>query len=168
MTARKEDSPHPTFEPRYEMTTVAAKHMLWTISRKCFIKPSGCWYFSGRRNEDGYGIFQVGSELHRVHRLIYEYCIGELVEGLLILHDCDNPPCCNPNHLHIGDKKKNMIECLERMRGKNVKLTPDMVREIRRMRKDYRTPTKRLAERFGVSMDTIGEVLAGKTWGFVT
>ncbi len=167
MTARKDDSPHPQFVPRDGMDTLATRYMLWAISRKCFLKPSGCWYFSGRRNDGGYGIILVGQELYRVHRIIYEHCVADIPDGLLVLHDCDRPPCCNPAHLHLGDKQQNMIECLERTRNHSAILTPEVVREIRRVKAGGGTSVKRLAERFGVSADAIGEVLNGKTWGFV-
>ena len=168
MTIRKENSPHPIFQPIQAVDSTAVRYMLWAISRKCFIKPSGCWFYAGRRNEYGYGIFQIEAELHRVHRLVYEHCVGAVPDGMLVLHDCDHPPCCCPSHLHVGDKRDNMQECLQRTQKHNSVLRPEHVREIREAYKNRKATKKRLAERYGVSVDAISELLNGKTWGFIT
>jgi DNA invertase Pin-like site-specific DNA recombinase len=46
----------------------------------------------------------------------------------------------------------------------NAKLTTQQVRAIRRERAAHDTPFRELAERYGVSVGTIGRVLRRETW----
>jgi HNH endonuclease len=41
------------------------------------------------------------------HRLVWEYTYGPIPEGFQVLHHCDNPPCCNPEHLFLGTSLDN-------------------------------------------------------------
>jgi len=85
--------------------------------------PDGCWPWMGSRNNKGYGQLQVKNPDGRkrptlTHRLAWEVANGESIpDGLFVLHSCDNPPCCNPAHLSVGDASRNMLEMWERIRG---------------------------------------------------
>jgi hypothetical protein len=48
--------------------------------------------------KNGYGIFNN----HRAHRLSWEFYYDIITPGLLVCHKCDNPSCCNPEHLFLG------------------------------------------------------------------
>lgn len=64
------------------------------------ITPGGCWLWTGRLNNQGYG--QVGDTRIRsvlVHRLMWALRSGEIPEGLVLDHLCRTPNCCNPEHL---------------------------------------------------------------------
>jgi hypothetical protein len=72
--------------------------------------PAGCWPWKGARHAQGYGAFRVGSKYHRSSRLAYELVKGHIQSGLDVLHKCDNPPCCNPDHLFLGTDKDNAAD----------------------------------------------------------
>jgi hypothetical protein len=79
-----------------------------------------CLEYNGARSH-GYGSIRVvvGAGVYRslqVHKLIYETHFGPVPEGLVVRHTCDNPPCCNPEHLLIGTHKDNTNDMIERGR----------------------------------------------------
>ena len=48
------------------------------------------------------------------HRMAWILANGEIPEGKYVCHHCDNPPCCNPDHLYIGTQVENMRDASER------------------------------------------------------
>lgn len=80
----------------------------------------GCWEWRGSLNRaGGYGILTLtrqGIRSAGVHRLMYERYVAPIPEGLLVRHKCDNPPCCNPDHLETGTHQDNMDDMARRGR----------------------------------------------------
>lgn len=61
---------------------------------------SGCWIFTGAKNEYGYGVIGVhGSRTGKAHRVAYEHLVGPIPGGLHLDHLCRDPSCVNPIHL---------------------------------------------------------------------
>ena len=75
----------------------------------------GCWEWQAGKTTDGYGHVRRRGKMRRAHRLAYETFIGPAGEGY-VLHHCDNPSCCNPNHLYLGDHAQNMRDAMDRGR----------------------------------------------------
>ena len=74
-----------------------------------------CWHWKASTNKDGYGQFWIGDTFVGAHRYAWEqYRKCKVPEGKMILHLCDNPDCCNPNHLYCGDQLDNMKDRHER------------------------------------------------------
>lgn len=77
--------------------------------------PDACWPFRGVRLR-GYGRIGVRrGERYFAHRVAYELEYGRITkrarhtpEDTLVMHICDNPPCCNPKHLRPGSPKDNI------------------------------------------------------------
>lgn len=55
----------------------------------------------------------------RANRVAWILTHGEIPDGLIILHRCDNPPCCNPRHLKPGTQRDNTEDKMRRGRGRN-------------------------------------------------
>ncbi len=138
--------------------------------------PDACWPWTGYRLPGGYGQIGEGPAGGRklyAHRVAYELVNGPLPEGVLALHRCDNPPCCNPAHLFPGTNQDNTADMDRKGRrgehhpvgslnGRAV-LTSPAVQEIRQLHAQgigYR----RLAQMFGVGMSTIARVVRGESW----
>lgn len=70
---------------------------------------SGCWYLAGRkRTSKDYHCLCMNGKMVLVHRLSAWIWLGfDIKSKLLALHDCDHPPCWNPNHLFFGTNKDN-------------------------------------------------------------
>lgn len=87
------------------------KDVLGFIKQRVTInKNTGCWEWT-KRNGDvcrKYGMVIIERMVHSVHRLVYELTQGAIPKGWLVLHRCDNPPCCNPSHLFVGTHQDNM------------------------------------------------------------
>ena len=69
-----------------------------------------CWHWKGPRGPQGYGMFGYLGKVYRTHRFAYESTYGLLLPGFQVLHHCDNPPCCNTNHLFVGTNALNVID----------------------------------------------------------
>lgn len=89
--------------------------------------PDGCWIWTASTFTDrnGYGKFNaaippVSNKTVYAHRFSYEMTNGPIPDGLFVLHKCDNPPCVNPAHLHLGTQADNMREMVERGRTKRL------------------------------------------------
>lgn len=80
-----------------------------------------CWEWQAACIAKGYGHFGVGSAVDgtrkvvRAHILAWELVHGRKVPaGLMVMHSCNNPPCCNPKHLSVGTAQQNsdhMVAC---------------------------------------------------------
>lgn len=73
-----------------------------------------CWPWTGSRNRYGYGRAKVQGVEMNASRAAYIAAHGPIADALLVRHDCDNPPCCNPRHLRAGSQLDNMADRRER------------------------------------------------------
>ena len=79
-----------------------------------------CWEWGGYTNPSGYGQTRIGGRNGKAilaHRLSWLVYIGEIPDGMHILHKCDNPPCCNPSHLFAGTNTDNIIDRVKKNRS---------------------------------------------------
>lgn len=69
-----------------------------------------CWPWTGGLTTAGYGkARRAGRSTRLAHRLIYASVHGEVSDSVMILHKCNNKPCCNPAHLFPGSNAINQI-----------------------------------------------------------
>ena len=87
------------------------------IKSRCIV-PAGsdCWEYQGHRNRLGYAQVSIGGKLWMAHRLMYWVYKGPFDLKQDVCHTCDNPPCCNPDHLWLGDPKANAADCIAKKR----------------------------------------------------
>jgi hypothetical protein len=141
--------------------------------------PDACWPYLRSKNRLGYGRVWVDGRCHEAHRHAYSLVKGPIPQGdngksLLVLHDCDNPSCCNPAHLKVGTHQDNANDRESRNRGNqpkgernaHSKLTTKDVVFIRRCRDIYNT--SEMARMLGVNRSLIAKVLCGEQWAWVT
>lgn len=76
--------------------------------------PSGCWLWTGAKNQHGYGVLSIpGAKANNfkkkyVHRLSWELLRGEIPDGLHLDHLCRTPSFLNPWHLDPVTHAENM------------------------------------------------------------
>lgn len=142
------------------------KHLIHKSVRKT---NTGCWEW---RNTKGYGQLKSRKEHHATHVLSYRLFRGEIPSGLFVCHHCDNPPCCNPEHLFLGTNQENLEDMRRKNRGRtprgeacvSAKLTESQVIDIRRLHAAGVMSKSELASEYGVHMVTIGAIIKRITW----
>lgn len=127
---------------------------------------SGCWEWTGYLNWAGYGFFSFYS-IRSAHRFSYYIFKGDLCEGMEVCHSCDNPKCVNPAHLWLGTRSENISDAATKGRMNTVKLSPADARTIRELHGSG-VPTDDIARRYGVSKDTVQDIVNRRTWASVT
>ena len=76
-----------------------------------------CWSWKGCKDKDDYGIFRLNGKNIRAHRFSYYCTFGNFDLNLCVLHKCDNPICCNPYHLFIGNINDNNQDKIKKNRS---------------------------------------------------
>lgn len=133
-------------------------------------KGPDCWGWTGHTSS-GYGVVTGHRGQVKAHRFSYELHCGPIPDGLHVLHECDNPPCCNPAHLFLGTQIDNVADMIAKGRNSRAtgsvgtkhgmaKLTDDAVRTIRATS----GPARKLAVKFNVSESTIYMIRGGHIW----
>lgn len=140
---------------------------------------TGCWNWTGTKNQLGYGVIagKIGGKrvaptgsgmlAHRVFWMIHfgDIPTGEGAHGTVVMHKCDNPGCVNPAHLRLGTQADNVKDM--NVKGRKVSGTPSGVEHWGSSIKTQtdidlicstKGKTKELAEKFGVAESTIKRI----------
>ncbi len=118
---------------------------------------TGCWVWQASKIGGGYGKFKCKklTKSRYAHRVSYIMHKGEIPEGQVVMHTCDNPSCVNPDHLSLGTQKDNMLDASRKGRLKRRSISPRQVREARWMYSTTDMSYKSVAEMYGVSAQTV-------------
>jgi hypothetical protein len=133
----------------------------------------GCMEWTGARDPDGYGRLNVKGRHFRAHRLAYELATGVAPGAMMVCHSCDNPACCNPAHLWLGDNRANQLDCNAKGRRRIVAKEGQDNGNARLSQEDAQRVVERIAAgaqnieiatEFGVNHATISAIRMGKSW----
>ena len=132
-----------------------------------------CWEWGAYIHHSGYGHIQIGRNSYRAHRISWELNVGEIPEGMCVLHTCDNRICVNPNHLFLGTYKDNAVDRDKKKRGvipdnsgENhgmSKLKEEDIFKIRYFYRRGKSPTE-IAKWFPVDRRTVSKIVNRKAW----
>ena len=84
------------------------------------INDNGCWIWTGKTLND-YGQITHLKKQYAVHRFSYKISYGEIPQGKIVRHKCDNKLCFNPEHLELGTYQDNTLDLNERQEIKYTK-----------------------------------------------
>jgi Mor family transcriptional regulator len=90
--------------------------------KKLIKKENGCLEYPTSKNKNGYATTCYKGKPISAHRFAYILFKKEYNPHLHVLHKCDNPSCCNPDHLFQGTHKDNMND--RDIKGRTYNLTP--------------------------------------------
>lgn len=68
-----------------------------------------CWEWRGYRQPSGHGKIWFREKTDYAHRVAFFVANGYFPDEV-VRHKCDNPPCCNPEHLIAGSSADNMAD----------------------------------------------------------
>lgn len=133
---------------------------------------TSCWNWMGSKHNAamGYGRISTKGIWKLAHRVSYELHKGEISEGFLVCHTCDNPLCVNPDHLFLGTHDDNMKDMVDKKRSplgyrnNSNKLTEEQVMNIFN---DNGSMTK-IAEKYNIHRITVNNIKLGKIWSWLT
>lgn len=178
--------PLPTviIEKAAALARVQYREQLAFVLSRCS-REGDCWEFAGARKREGYGNFKFRGRYFNTSRFVL-LALGVDLEGKDACHSCDNPPCCNPEHLFAGTRQQNILdskakgrlakqdsatslswpEQLKRYVLPNLKLGADDIPVIRR-RLAAGEKQRNIAVDYGVTLTTISAIKVGKIWGSI-
>ena len=142
----------------------------YLLSKNVAIDPdTGCILWQGRKNRDGYGRTRFLGVEWLMHRLSYFTYVGDIPEGLSVLHRCDTPACIAPEHLFVGTRADNVADACAKGRtpkGEGHHSAILTAANIPAIRASSRSHVDEAAVH-GVSPATIFDVREFRTWRHV-
>ena len=131
------------------------------------------------RTKGGYARKQWRGKARIHHRLVYAQYHGLDYEGpemagLDVMHECDNPPCINIDHLRLDTRQANMDDKVAKSRlvpspgsRNGAAVLWEGAVDLMRVKRRQGVSLKELAEEFAVSEPTVSNICTRKTWGHV-
>jgi|SRR6185369_10172253 len=140
-----------------------------------------CWPWKGFRNNQGYGRTWINDCGYYAHRVIFNLANPGVIDLRspknkgshgFIMHSCDNPSCCNPDHLKVCTHQENMDDKVAKGRqtkwtdstnSPRAKLSQEDVFDIRIKKRNGAT-LKSIALLYGVSRSSISHCVYGRSY----
>lgn len=127
------------------------------------------------------------------HRLSWEIYKGPIPPNLFVMHKCDTPACCNPEHLMLGTNADNVADMHRKGRNASARGTdylprgvnhhaygkPSLLRGAKHPKAklteamaiaiyhDTRPPVE-IRKEYGVSKTAVYNVKQGRSWSWAT
>lgn len=131
-------------------------------------KSDGCWEWIGAIFVTGYGAFSFNGSPAKAHRIAWRLTNGEIPDGKMVCHHCDNRKCVRPDHLFLGGALENNRDMTIKERHGRMLFTHAQISRIRSLYDRYRDHLThlRIADWFGVSKATISHMMTGRNWKY--
>ena len=152
--------------PRWHRYIVASSLSEVLALQTCTDQATGCVNWTGALMSTGYGQFSFRGRKYLAHRVAYEFAKGQIPDGLVVMHACDNPRCCNPEHLSVGTDQDNRNDCVAKARhvyGETHPTAKLKAVEVLAIRADTRSQ-RTIAEDFGISQRQVSTIKTHSQW----
>lgn len=134
-----------------------------------------CWEWQKCRTKGGYGVMNVRRKILHCNRIGWTIENGRIPDGMIICHKCDNPSCCNPNHLFVGTDLDN---CRDReMKGRGHDRTggnhgrattnEHAVILMRQIYSSGKYTHKKIAEMFKIKHSAVSDIMLRRCWNHI-
>lgn len=93
--------------------------MIDRILKKTSVSQSWCIEYQWHTDSDWYGKCKIKGKWYKTHRVVYQYFHPEIIltPEIFVCHKCDNPKCCNIDHLFLWSHQDNMDDM--KRKGRN-------------------------------------------------
>lgn len=139
----------------------------WDKVNPIYLKnKDSCWPWTGCKDHcDNRGTIKIQWQMYKAPRISF-WMHYKVDPGVFeVCHECNNPPCVNPEHLFLGTHQENIKHSAVEGRlstGNRATLSDDLVKRIRRL--SVSCTNKQLASMFSVSQSTISDIITYHTW----
>lgn len=131
-------------------------------------KSDHCWEFMGRRDDAGYGHITIaGVKGTLAHRIAWALANGDIPPGIDVLHRCDNPPCCNPDHLFLGTALDNVVDMVSKGRFSGRLGSQDVLTMRALFGRKLKTLTE-IGRMFGMRCSAVKRIVEYDRWKHVS
>lgn len=129
---------------------------------------TSCWLFTGKSENNGYGVVGVGKKNHVAHHVSWFLAFGEW--PLFLRHACDIRRCVNTDHLSKGDHQSNANDRVERDRSAKgakhgrARLTETDIPIIDSLYWEFAMSCLQISRLFDVSRGSIQHAICRRNW----
>jgi hypothetical protein len=106
-------------DPTNSAQASSGEPLSWLIRMLGTGDPNACWEWPYARDLHGYGKISLSGRTTKLSHVALELAGQPKPDGKVACHSCDNPPCCNPNHLRWDTHAGNGADMRARGRGRN-------------------------------------------------
>jgi DNA invertase Pin-like site-specific DNA recombinase len=133
------------------------------------VEVNGCWIWTRSTRGKGYAQMTLSNRKQVYgHRASYMVNKGAIPDGGVVCHSCDEPRCCNPDHLFLGTQKDNMQDCVAKGRlrpgrvGAPRKVSDEQRKRIAELRSQGMLQ-RQIAQQFGITQVRVSQLLKAQS-----